>query len=1181
MNTNLFSGARSPHFGSHTDFNVVHGNQTNIRNYMAPSAAESGLQRLYEIISEVGALHDDDARFPPPKCHPDTRKAILDELTIWAGPPSASDQSIWDKLRLARAATSFLRSSNTICWLYGPAGVGKSAIAQTLCERLHGENLAASFFFSRNSPTRDNPKYLFLTIAYCLATYSNNSKLRSAIDNAVKKRPGVLKSSIVTQFHELIVNPLRSLPWWRKRGLPRLVVIDGLDECTGADAQRLVLETITGSAGDMLTSIPLRFLITSRPEHAIREVFNRPPLLSCAKRTILDDIADTARDIELYLRDGFQRIREVNSDISFPSEWPESGVLDELVMRASGQFIYASTVLKYVGDRDSYPPDRLQVVFNLPIGDAGAFADLDILYHEILASNPQGSFVVQVLALVLLTSSRSNLEILEQVYSLPKAAMTLTLRGLHSVLNVSSNSVAIYHKSFVDFLLDQRRSKEYFIDLDAHRGLLLDHLGKIFARQNAASQSTSLDRATMIDRVNGWDSLFDAPDECFRVLLERFGTMNFLLVLGTFLCLRSIGKEAVSILLLEDLLSGSGAVSDILQSFNCVLESRSAKHINIRLSSFEDFLLDSERSHEFFIDLSLFHTGLASYCLKAVHDIPSCEEGPGIDLSKMNPSQLYAMNHALEHLRRAKMAEELIYQVEGDAGAFPDLDILYHKILASNPQGSLVIQVLALVFLTSSRSNLEILEEVFSLPKEAIALTLRGLHSVLSVSSNSVAIYHKSFVDFLLDQRRSKEYFIDLDAHRGLLLDHVGEILAIQDAASQSTSPDRAIMIDRVNRWDRLVDAPDDCFRVLLKRFDTMNFLGTFLCLQSSGKEAVSIALLEDLLSWPGAVSDILQSLNHEEGPGINLSKMNPNQLYAITHVLEHLRRATMREDLIYQAKCFDLDVIKYLKWKLPRVTVVDPRPGDVEGQLFAWAKALHANIHSLLTIFQAKEWGDIRAGPHRNIRVLLENLADGIYIAPISDGNALLDLERLLTYQVSLSEISLLFNYKQLTRLVGVVSNIVLIHPDEIVTKRLDDFRNRPTTIPQLQAHFIDFRRGNASWAVICMEKIMTRDSRYSISDRYAKMNCFRHLVEASRTGELISKLNELLVFLQRWGGRCLTQTIIDLDLGQLLQLIHWLNSRRDQGFPEPLQPEVDRANSLLQELFALSFNRLDCYPS
>jgi hypothetical protein len=489
------------------EINVVEGNQTiSTNNYHWRFRKESGeyiedssgimmymmcfyvgLQRLFEVICQVGALHDAGVRFPPPKCHEGTRETILAELSQWieADPLKKSWTSLLGWNRTHTAPGTGLDNVR-IHWLYWPAGVGKTAVAQTLSEHSHGrKHLAASFFFSRGSTKRNNPQYLILTLAYCLATSCDDSRLRAVIDKTIQKQPGLLDASLATQFHELIVKPLRSLSWWRRWRLPKLVIIDGLDECASAESQRLVLTIITGlSSNSSVRKIPLRFLIASRPEPAIRDFVNQPQFIGILNRTILDDSFETAKDINLYLRDGFTRICENCRDMfSFPSLWPSSHVLDELVQRASGQFIYASTVLKYVEDRNFYPPDRLDMILALPVGDATAFADLDILYRQILLSNPNTDQVVQVLAFILLTTSRSNMHILEQVFSLPRETVSITLRGLHSVLDISADSVTLYHKSFADFLQDCRRSEKYFVDLDVHRRCLLDHCGRILKEE--------------------------------------------------------------------------------------------------------------------------------------------------------------------------------------------------------------------------------------------------------------------------------------------------------------------------------------------------------------------------------------------------------------------------------------------------------------------------------------------------------------------------------------------------------------------------------------------------------------------------------------------------------------------------------------------------------------------------
>ncbi|KAF5333842.1 hypothetical protein D9758_017430 [Tetrapyrgos nigripes] len=392
--------------------NQVAGNVN--QNYFSQlsSSKELGLQRLYEAVSGLGALHDSQARFPPPKCQEGTRELILRELSDWIeadsserltsfhnrtgtptiDPPINSTVPTLPMTELTPTHTSCdvrKPSEVKVHWLYGPAGTGKSAIAQTLCERYDrfGEkkHLAASFFFSRGDSKRNNPTYLFLSIAYSLATTCRDSALRAAIDKAVQEQPGIFEASLEVQYRQLIVEPLQSLSRLRRLRLPTLIVIDGLDECIVAEFQMLVLKIITGISNSNpftpIQKISLRFLMASRPEPAIRDFVNQARFLEISNRTVLDDNHATYMDIKLYLHDGFSRIHAAWSDVSsFPSPWPPAGVLDELLQRASGQFIYADTVLKYVGEQNSYPPERLDNILGLPVSDATAFADLDTLY---------------------------------------------------------------------------------------------------------------------------------------------------------------------------------------------------------------------------------------------------------------------------------------------------------------------------------------------------------------------------------------------------------------------------------------------------------------------------------------------------------------------------------------------------------------------------------------------------------------------------------------------------------------------------------------------------------------------------------------------------------------------------------------------------------------------------------
>ena len=111
-----------------------------------------GLRDLKLAVS-LGAIHDSAERYPPPNCHPDTRKAVRQIILDWIHSESLE---------------SFF------FWLYGPAGAGKTAICQAIAEFLcstsgSGQIFGGSFFFSRGKKGRDEGHYLFSTIAYQLA----------------------------------------------------------------------------------------------------------------------------------------------------------------------------------------------------------------------------------------------------------------------------------------------------------------------------------------------------------------------------------------------------------------------------------------------------------------------------------------------------------------------------------------------------------------------------------------------------------------------------------------------------------------------------------------------------------------------------------------------------------------------------------------------------------------------------------------------------------------------------------------------------------------------------------------------------------------------------------------------------------------------------------------------------
>ena len=183
-------------------------------------ARKDGFQILQEHVAPA-AFHSSKQRVDPPRCHPHTREAVLDEIFEWI--IGNVPRETW------------------IAWLNGAAGAGKSAICQSLAERcIQYGIMVASFFFFRADTTRNTIDPLVATLAYQIIQLLPQTK--EFIVTAIESNPLILQQTHEEQLEFLIIRPLRLLdisdPLWKL-----LVIIDGVDERNGESAQINVIRT--------------------------------------------------------------------------------------------------------------------------------------------------------------------------------------------------------------------------------------------------------------------------------------------------------------------------------------------------------------------------------------------------------------------------------------------------------------------------------------------------------------------------------------------------------------------------------------------------------------------------------------------------------------------------------------------------------------------------------------------------------------------------------------------------------------------------------------------------------------------------------------------------------------------------------------------------------------------------
>ncbi|KAF5312271.1 hypothetical protein D9619_003709 [Psilocybe cf. subviscida] len=428
---------------------------------------------------EPGAAYDAAAREDVPKCHENTRVAIVEGIEKW----STCHEDY---------------HARPIMWMYGPAGSGKTTIMQTVAATFSKEGaLAGSFFFSRSAPNRPKTKVNFvITIAYQL--WFNVPAIRDHMVTALADS-SLVDKSLIYQLDVLIIRPLNKLDALQIGG--RLIfMVDGLDECESDSCQRDILDLLAHFTRQTLHSFPV--LIASRQTSAIQAFFSDADITGKTWGMPIDNDYRAYEDIRKVVVAAFDNIKlEHPSKGSLRSQWPAPSDINTIVQRSSGQFIYASVVMKYIAEHSRHPERSLQTILDVQAsgGDPWPYKELDAIYTEIMSTvEPENlPFVMDFIGCLSLPSSARGVSIFKDacadyipsqdwdtVFMAEPGTTQARLNRLRPLITPSwfreKLTFRISHASFVEYLLDMSRSGEFFLDMRMVHCRLAHHWLKVY-----------------------------------------------------------------------------------------------------------------------------------------------------------------------------------------------------------------------------------------------------------------------------------------------------------------------------------------------------------------------------------------------------------------------------------------------------------------------------------------------------------------------------------------------------------------------------------------------------------------------------------------------------------------------------------------------------------------------------
>jgi len=426
-----------------------------------------------------------------------------------------------------------LAEGQTVFWLSGPAGTGKSTISRTVAQSLEKEGLlGATYFFKRSG--RSSSDKVFSTISRQLMNSipTFDIGLSRVLENESSQ---ITDLRLSTQCETLIVKPLSEIQTTatsRTQVLTRVIVIDAVDECESefdiSELCRLLYEVSKAKTVRMLV------FMASREVSPITGFFEELKPQEHQHISLLGFQKEAMDDIVSFLTKSFAEIKKDHKIKKDP--WPESDTMARIVGLAttpSPLFIYAATLCRFVDGgqktiqktkRRAWPPTQLLAWLNRCDSNA---SQLDQIYVPVIRQalfSHDGSDmyeeseiydILKILGSIIVLSTTLPSLYLAGLLDMDPDYVSHTLEDFRPVLEIPDDPEApikVLHTSFVDFMLghEEPSLKGFRVDEgDAHATLALhciERMAKSLKRDicnlaDPGKDANSIDKSVIEDNI--------------------------------------------------------------------------------------------------------------------------------------------------------------------------------------------------------------------------------------------------------------------------------------------------------------------------------------------------------------------------------------------------------------------------------------------------------------------------------------------------------------------------------------------------------------------------------------------------------------------------------------------------------------------------------------------------------